>query len=781
MNQLHDIIHWKKQLGLLPINLFSSEQNNKYILLNGGYGDFCIDFESNENPEKYYSYAWSSNTKNFLTIEDDNVKLYNWLKDKEENIKLKLVQENLSKFYDYIVKDSYKSEYDIVTYIIDIYKKIRNSTDECDEGIQAINQLFLLLVAYEEEVEFKDVNLGNWDLPNIVKMNGLEEYLEELRIGISPKSHKLHLDIDLILRHSAGQLFQEAQKEAIFFNKNYNLFGTYDSNYNSKSQRFSSFHYTPSFLARSIVEFSLSQLNLSEISTLRILDPACGSSEFLLEVLKQLKSNTAFSGNIEISGWDSSGSAISISNFLLSYEKREWQERLTINLEKVNNSLTHEWENDYDLILMNPPFLSWELMNRVDREIVSDILNSKTRKKPNIASAFILKATQHLKENGIVGTVMPSSILLSDSYKDFRTEIKDSLSLLLVGKLGNFVFEHALTDVSILIGKKTTSMSNPLLLWTKNEKGIVSDALRDLRKMNYEQLPYVKGKKSHNIYEPEEYPVADSWKINSYKEQELKKQLNKLISIGKLKTIQDIFNVKQGIRTGNKKLTISEETYSKLPEFEQNYFRKVTLNSSIKNGAIVEYDYLWYPYDSSGLLINNEEKLSNVAKEFYKGYLLEIKGELLKRARKDETNWWTLSDHRAWLREKYPKLISKEFGSSGSFAFDKEGELVVARGNGWIPKVPFNNNDHYYFYLSIFNSNFFEELLSIYSKQLAGGKWYDLGKKYTSNIPIPKITKELEETIAYKKLVFTGKQISNGDINYFDIIDEYLKTVIYKC
>jgi hypothetical protein len=107
MSKLNHINDWKDNLGLLPINLFSSGQNNKYILLNGGYGDFCIDMDADKSKEEYYSYAWSSNTKNFVTLKGNEIYLYNWLKEKEENYKLSLVQDNLPKFYSYLLKDSW--------------------------------------------------------------------------------------------------------------------------------------------------------------------------------------------------------------------------------------------------------------------------------------------------------------------------------------------------------------------------------------------------------------------------------------------------------------------------------------------------------------------------------------------------------------------------------------------------------------------------------------------------------------------------------------------------
>ena len=779
MTNLNSIDSWKNQLGLLPINLFSSELNNKFILLNGGIGDFCIDLKSDKTPDDYNSYAWSSNTKNFLTINDNSLFLYNWLKDKEGPYELNLISQHIDKFYDYLLLKSYKSEYDIVPFIINIYKSLRNLTDEKEEGVRAINCLLLLLATYEEGGDFKQVDLNKWNIPNIDGSPNLDFYFDEFKRGINFKTKNLKPNVDLILRHSAGNLFQEALKEAIFLSRDADLFGFYDPSYKSRYQLFSSFHYTPSSLARSIVEYSLSNFNLQDVTTLKIFDPACGSSEFLLEVLKQLKTLN-FSGKVEIIGLDRSESAVNISNFLLAYEKREWQDRLTFKIKPVDNSLTEDWDNDYDLILMNPPFLSWELMDKCDRDVVMVVLDKSARLKPNLASAFICKAIKHLKPNGVLGTVMPTSMLLSDSYKTLRNEIRDNLSLLLVGKLGNYVFEYALTDVSILIGRKPQSNEIPVLLWTMNEKGIVNEAFRDLRKINYGQIPYVKDKNTYNIYKPIEYPIhKENWKVLSYNEECLMKHLKSLIDLNRLKIIQDIFSVKQGVRTGNNQIfKITNEFYNTLPPEEKQFFRPAIDNDSIKNGSIITFGYIWYPYDHTGLLISTEEELEKKVPNLYQQLLLPNKTKLINRARKNESNWWILSEHRAWLREKYPKLISTEFGKSGSFAFDNKGEFVVERGNGWIPKKEFSNNDYYYFYLSIFNSPFFNTMLSIYSKELLKG--WDLGKKYTKDIPIPEITDELRNSFVFEKLVHFGKQITEVDFYNIEIIDDYLKKYIYK-
>ena len=781
MGNLNKIENWKSNLGLLPIHLFSAKTENKFILLNGGVGDFCIDTNPDKNPNEYFSYAWSSNTKNFVTLKEDRVFLYNWLRDKEEDYSIRDIESNLPKFYEYLIKYSFKSEYDITPFILNIYRELRRETGEKDEGINAINQLILSLLAIENGNETKNINFAKWGLSKeIIPLSNINYYIQTLEKGLRINGKHLTPNIDLIFRHSAGELFQEAQKEAIFYNRQLGLFGGFVGDYDLKQKMYSSLHYTPSFLARSIVEYSLSKLDINKIDNLKILDPACGSSEFLLEALKQLKA-LGYNRRVEVHGWDISETAIHISKFLLNYEKREWGENLEINIEKVENSLTKEWDDDYNLVLMNPPFISWELLSKQDRVIVQESLGNVAKKKPNLASVFIYKAVNHLKENGIIGTVMPSSILLMDSYKKLREIIEEQLTLLLVGKLGNFVLEDALTDASILIGKKPKSSELPLLVWSKNEKGIINNVFRDLRKVNYNHIPYVTENKKHNIYKPDIYPEKENWKVISYQEQKLKKHLQKYVVLGHLKTVQDIFNVKQGIRTGNNKVfKISKDFYNGLPDNEKAFFKPEIDNYAIKKGVLSIVNYVWFPYsDEKQILINDEEELKQKVPTYFTQSLSPNKQQLISRKKKIQY-WWSLSDYAPRLLPITSKLISSEFGRSGSFAFDKEGVFVVERGNAWIPKKEFKREDYYYFYLALFNSSFFEELLSIYSKQLAGGKWYDLGKKYTADIPIPEITSELEQSFVYEKIVEFGKQISLEEFFYFNVIDDYLKEYIYK-
>ncbi|MDT3404293.1 HsdM family class I SAM-dependent methyltransferase [Mucilaginibacter terrae] len=424
-----------------------------------------------------------------------------------------------SKFYNYLLSTSYRSESDIVPFIIDIFKQFRNFTQERNKPVSALNLLFLLLASIDEDI--KKLDFERWGISGIDIPSNFELYTDRLRSGSINFKPKL----DLILRHSSGILFQEAQKEVSYFDRQIDLWGGYSNKIEAKASLYSSIHYTPPYLARTIVERALQLLDLNK-PLQKIFDPACGSGEFLIESLKQLREKN-YQGAVEIIGWDTSLTAVNTTTFLLSYEKRTiWDKKLTFQVKAVDDSLTELWGNDYDLILMNPPFVSWEQMDKKSRDSVKDTLPSTSIGKPNQASAFFYKTILSLNQDGVIGCVMPSSLLTLHSYKVLRNEILGIIDITLIGKLGNFVFEDALTDVSMLVGKKPKSNTTPLVLWTKNEKGVIQDALRDLRKMHYLQ-EFKVVEKDYSIYTPTAFPITkENWKTVSFQESELLKKSN---------------------------------------------------------------------------------------------------------------------------------------------------------------------------------------------------------------------------------------------------------------
>lgn len=768
--------YWQRQFGLYPMLMKPVICKNKFLMLNGGNKDFCLqtDYINNNIDEKniFFSESWSTNTKYFLVINHDNVCVYNWINNKKDDYTLKRIEESPNNFYEYLFSKSYKSQNDVVPYIISIFRELRNLTGK-KEPVEALNLLFKLLISIEDD--YTKINSSKWEIADSVVPSNFDYYVERVKQGVNSISP----DRDLLLRHVSGILFQEAHKEVIYFDSQMDLFGGFSDKLKVKEDFYSSVQYTPQYLARSIVENCMKQIDLQHKKSIKIFDPACGSSEFLIETLKQLK-NINYQGKVKIIGWDTSSSAICTSKFLLKYEQQtQWADNnMEFEIKQVTDSLTERWDNDYDLIVMNPPFVSWELLkNKDSRDAVSNVLGSIIEGRPNQAAAFFYKAAKSLQTDGILGCILPYTIFTSDSYLKLRKEIKEELSLNLLAKLGNYVFESVLTDVSFFIGKKTLSPILPKLIWSKNEKGIISEALLDLRKMEFANQIAI-DEKEFNIYTPSRFPiVSDTWKIISIKEDKFLNDVKRFVLDEQLTTISEMFSVKQGIRTGNNQAFIlSCKEYNEIPKPERKFYRKVINNDSIKNGVLELINYIWYPYDLDGMIISSEIDFKKTAPFSYKRFL-PYKNSLSKdRARKNINTWWHLSEHRAWLRKNNIRLYSTEFGKSDSFAIDKTGKFVVERGYAWIPKKTFGIDDYYY-YLSVFSSDIFNFLLSIYSKQLAGGNWYDLGAKYTKNIPIPNIFLHDErESERYFRLVELGKELESGNLFVKHAIKDVVKT-----
>lgn len=132
MNNLGDINIWESNFGLLPMKLNPLNQEDKFIMLNGGQGDFCLKTsgKDNENPSTIYGESWSTNTKNFLFINENSVEVINWFEGKTETISNKKIEFNLGQFYKYLSSKSHKTQNDVVPFILDIFRQLRNITFE---------------------------------------------------------------------------------------------------------------------------------------------------------------------------------------------------------------------------------------------------------------------------------------------------------------------------------------------------------------------------------------------------------------------------------------------------------------------------------------------------------------------------------------------------------------------------------------------------------------------------------------------------------------------------
>ena len=760
--------YWKQKFGLYPVFIDPKSNRSRFLMLNGGSKDFCLQTSpsDNDSSDGFYSNSWSTNTKNFVTFDKDFVQVHNWLQGKPVKHQKKQVDENPDKFCEYLSLQSPKTPDDAVPFIIGIFRELRNLVGK-QEPEESLNLLFRLLIDIEDDDATIDWGIAG----DIVVPSNFGYYVERIRKGVK----SIAPNRDLLLRHVSGALFQEAHKEIIYFDRQMDLFGRYSNKLVTKSAAYSGIHYTPSYLARTIVENCLKQLNLNK-PNIKIFDPACGSSEFLIETLKQLQHQN-YHGNIKVIGWDVSPSAVCTSNFLLKYEQQtQWcNGKLEFEIRMVTDSLSEQWDDDYDLIVMNPPFVSWELLKDKNRKntILEALGASYERKRPNVASAFFYQAVKSLNSDGAIGCILPCSMLTSEIYSKMRQEIRDKININLIAKLGNYVFSNALTDVCFIIGSKIDplekSIASSKVIWCKNEKSVDQEALLDLRKMEANNQQAVENN-SYSIYSMSQFPLnANNWKVISHKNNVFKQNLDRFVSEGQLHPLTDIFSISQGAISGKDIFRISKENYSVLPKTEKKFFRPVITNKSIKCGRLTISEYIWFPYDKNGLMLKEEAELESIS--FAKEKLIANKKVLTSREGIKE--WWGLTRPRTWQYEKEVRLYSSRFGSSDSFTIDLKGDCVIEEGNAFTPNKKFNADD-YYFYLSVLSSNTFDILLSIYSKQIMSG--YDLGKIQIKDIPMPNVhLRGVRTSEVYCRLVELGKELINGNQYVKHVIGDIVK------
>lgn len=753
---LQDKRDWAISSGLMPMHLAPHNEGERYIMLDGGYYEFCLDLDVEGGVESdYNSYAWSSDVKNYIRVAGDDVTVYNWRNHRSDTMKLALIEKKFNQFLKIINSTSINSSDDVTPFLLGLFAQLRNLTQETKQPTEAMNLLFKLLVSIEEEHLDAEV-CKRWNIVDAVLPSGFDFLVESIRKG----ALQIKPNLDFILRHGSGRLFEVAHRTALSFNPQWDLFGGISTELLlADSSNYSSLHYTPRYLVRSIVENSLKQLN-KELEIIRIFDPACGSGAFLQEALKQLK-ELNYLGKIEVIAFDNSDMAVSTTKFLLSYEQRkQWDEQHMTYQVNVCDSIVTDWP-ECDLLLMNPPYIAMDQMKDSEtKDAVWETLKDlKVRKRPNMAAAFLYKAVKTLSENGVLGTVLPSSILLLEQYQSLRKEIMSMCDLDIIAKLGNFAFSDALTDASIVIAKRQDYSQNiPLTVWCKNQEGVPFNAIRGLRKMQYDNLTS-RIKEDYNIYTPSRFPVVgDTWNTIPMRDDRLVQQLKVRVGTGDLKRLSDVFTVKQGIITGIRDIfEIGDIQYGNIPEKEKKLFRNIASSLTIEDGQIRKDSYLWYPYDKKGSIIKTEDQLRQYEWAF--NWLEPQKDKLLLRS--SFNNWWEPSWPRTWQFEPSMHLCSKRFGDSSSFAIASP-DFVIKDGNAFLFNSENTVKSDYYFYLAYFSSSTFEHLLSIYARTLMKG--FDLGNRNIKDIPIVDVTENtgIRTTYTYKKLVELAELYSEG-------------------
>lgn len=783
MIELSPIASWHRDLGLLPVPLFDSPPTDqRFVLLNGTDGNFCLDASLDKIGEHTRNLAWSANVGHYVALGPEFVEVQRWDRHRAtvERYSRKSVQDQLEKFHAYLEQDRPRPELSVVAHVIHVFRSLRAVLGQESSGFDSLRAFLYLLACATEETRRGSISAAKWRLPaaaaqraGLISDDKWEMLIEELRRG--RPLEQLVPRLDLVLRHAAGHLFQEAHYEALFVAQHQLTLG----GFLPKPVRVQpkdvvvGLHFTPTALVRTLVEESISLLDHSS-PTITVFDPACGSGEFLREALRQLK----LAGEqrpIRIIGWDVSQAACDMANFVMAWETRNMPVPPDIDIRRVDSLAEDQvWPSGVDIILMNPPFVSWQDMTPGQRAEVTRALGKQQEFRPDLSSVFVFKAAASLRVGGVIGTVIPASFLDSTSARELRASLAADLAPRLIGRLGSHVlFPGALVDAACYMAVKGGDPAEaPIAFWAEPRDRATTSGMRALRRLRY-------------LGQPSDYPIGEgfsiyrspglgqgreSWAPRPYRSWRLVQNLSALPTVGQL------FHVRQGALTGsNSAFLLTHEEWESLPSPEHPYFRPAVDSNSIHNGMLEDSAYVFCPYGRYA--IEHEDQLTTMLPTYYRQWLEPQRASLLSRYDANQKRWWELSRGRTWQQAPCRKLVSTYFGRAGSFALDDRGDYVVVQGYAWIPKHNFAPTVQerlvQFAYLALLNCSLFDELLAATSVQVSGGQW-NLSKRYVDPIPIPDFFTNRQTAGILDSLATQGARLHTG----LAVDDEHVRELL---
>ncbi len=794
------------------------EPGHYSVLLDGGRGSFALSMSQKAEIDNDIaaSWIWSADLSHYVSVDEDSVILSRW-DDPASTRRFvrRSVESRLEQFYDYLRLDRVRSELDIVRHSIDVFRRVRNYVFEQQIPDEASIHIFLLILSemmseqeaprttdLEQIVSTYALDISFFDVYRSLEPDMLQSLTTQFRSPIGTP-RELKVIPQLLVRHASGTVFQEAHYEFLR-NAPTDLFGL-PGQATVKIDTRGGTHFTPPGLARSIVEQALGEI---EASNLTVLDPSCGAGAFLHEALRFLQ-RRGYQGEVNLLGYDLSPNAVAMARFTLAQAQRDWPEGRVKEIRiESRDSLDDDcvWPRA-DVILMNPPFISWGGMTPTQREQVRSILGKGYVGRPDYSMAFIDKALNSITLGGIVGTLMPASILSLGASLAWRKRLLDQAVPSYLAVFGDHaLFKHAIVEAAYAVFVKRDEKPDDriIALWTSDKRGTAGEVLRNLRRFDPNELRHT-GVTATALQPEEDWRISiidasylketPDWRPRPNRLENVLSEIRKAFQT----TVEDIFHVREGIRTGLRKaFIVSAEEYLRLPKRERPYFRPVAENRNIRNGRILLRDYIFYPNTVGIERINDEADLQRLLPNYYERFLRPNHEELAARAGLRGRNWWILNWHRSWLEQPEPKLLSAFFGDAGSFAWDENGEYVIVQGFGWLARsllkqelvlLPEEARDEYWAiildaYLALLNSSLFSLLLAEFCPHVAGGQ-YNFSKRFVDHIPMPNLAAfGLESPLlgsAIRALAEEGKKIRlNGLDSVYQPYTNRLVADVYR-
>jgi type I restriction-modification system DNA methylase subunit len=579
-------------------------------------------------------------------------------------------------------------------------------------------------------------------------------------------------------------------------------------------------YYTPAYVVDFIIRRTVGQKlmraeSLEQFSSIRVLDPACGSGSFLIKVfeaflkhyqdfekktregksLKTLEPHLPLVPDVEkrilsenIYGVDLDPQAVDISMLNLGIKAVRSKGRLpyigdrlvlgnTIvfpvgDLEKYfsNPALKHPTDyrrlfpevfetGGFDVVVGNPPYIQMQRMPE-EQKFCEAYCRPIYDGQNDVWYYFVYRGLQLLKPGGLLGLIVSRYFREAAHASVFRKYLVDNFRIRLLIDFGNVIIFRGINTRSIIIVIEKTS--SPEELQTNTVRLV---KIKRWSKDNYKLIGHIDQHLDQDLYEDESIEIftvpqislREDWTVSSPFAENIKRKMGQ--NSWSLGGEEGICLVGQGLTTG---LNISKK--ERLPRFivdEQTIHRynleRQVLRRIVKSGDVKRYRVEWRGqyviYTTHGVDIDDYPNARRYLKRFRDE--LEARYEFKQRL----CEWYQLSNPRNREIDEAPlKLMVPYQYPMNAFAMIENVEYVGDSDTRLIaPKTSCSVN--LWYILGILNS----KLMNWYYRQIAKRKKaeFEYFTGHLVRIPIKRIDQEsVEDRNMYESLAEDAQKMT---------------------
>lgn len=540
--------------------------------------------------------------------------------------------------------------------------------------------------------------------------------------------------------------------------------------------------YTPSFIIEYILNNTIEKEDIIKNPFVKVLDPSCGSGNFLVMAYDMLKKKFEDNLNIlatkyekeeyivkreskfiKISGkdyWkkenvhyhilkhciygadiDKFGVQLTIVNLLLKDINNFTDEINIINcdsLAKWENSIDNElnykfWSNKYDYVIGNPPYVGHKQMSIEYKKWLLKEYSDVFKDKSDLSYCFFKRIIEVLKEGGKSSIITTRYFMESPTGKNLRNYLKNNSDIIeIIDFYGHEIFKGVGIASAIFTFENNKSTHSKIKVYKLKNSNILKQNSNISYMLNIDT--FERFELNQNKLKDERWILISDEKFNLYKKIEGNSSFR----------LNDIAESFQGIISGcDKAFVLKKEDISK------NNIELDILKNWIKNKNINKYfaddTNLMIIYSN---LINDEELYKNSLK-----YINRYRSKLENRreCRNGIRKWYELQ----WGREanifQKSKIIYPYKSECNKFAIDNGKYFYSADIYSFFIRDEFKEIFSLEYLVAILNSKIYEFYFKMFAKKM-GEKIYDY---YPNSIMDMRILKDYN----YKNIEDKGKVI----------------------